>query len=325
MKSQNLWDACTEGNHALVELIFGRFQDANVNWVGPENGDTPLHRACRLGHLQVVEILLRHSQVNVNARNDKLATPLLVACQEGHVEVVKLLFAYPRVDVNLPQNGGYTPFFMACQSGYKAVVSLLLGDSRIDVEKPANGGQTPFFAACYQGLTEVVSMLLADQRIDANTPASEGVTPFSIACQLGHLEVVSLLLADLRVDVNKPDNAQRTPLWFASQGGHLPVVQLILASGREVDTKTMSISGPSDWNEKTAAEIARGQEVKPREDHELEEDFTRRQQNGPLIAALLDTFEDDPATTRQQLRIVFESRHSFCDLTCPEGRGASCL
>jgi len=127
LKSQNLWDACTEGNHALVELILGRFQDANVNWVGPENGDTPLHRACRLGHLQVVEILLRHSQVNVNAGNDKLATPLLVACQEGHVEVVKLLLADLRVDVNLPQNGGYTPFFMACQSGYKEVVSLLLG------------------------------------------------------------------------------------------------------------------------------------------------------------------------------------------------------
>ena len=35
----------------------------NLNWVGPEKGDTPLHRACRFEHLGVVEFLLQQPAV----------------------------------------------------------------------------------------------------------------------------------------------------------------------------------------------------------------------------------------------------------------------
>jgi len=158
-----------------------------VNCVGPEKGDTPLHRACRFGHVQVTQALLRQPGVGVNAGNVGMATPLYFACQEGKKEVV------------------------------------------------------------------------------------------------------SLLLADKRIDVNKPDRDQWTPLWVASQNGHLPVVQLILASGREIDTKTKSIAGPAAENNKTAAERARFQ-------------GTREKQNGPSMADLIDSYEQNPQQIRTQLR-----------------------
>ena len=102
-----------------------------------------------------------------------------------------------------------------------------------------------------------------------------------------------------------------TPLWFASHNGYLPVVQFILSTGREVDTKTKSVAGDQSWNEKTAAEIGRVQATRAEYQGELEEDYTRRKQNGPLIAALIDTFDADPVTTRQQLRELPEIRDSF--------------
>ena len=121
--------------------------------------------------------------------------------------------------------------------------------------------------------------------------------------------MVSLLLADMRIDVNKPKNGRCTPLWIASQNGHLPVVKLILASGRHVDTKTKSIAGKDEWNNKTAAEIARFQGTSANPDEgESSEDFTRRKQNGPIIATLLDSFDADPAPTRQHLRELPELR-----------------
>ena len=187
-----------------------------------------MHRACRFGHVQVTQALLRQPGVGVNAGNVGMATPLYFACQEGK--------------------------------------------------------------------KEVVSLLLADKRIDVNKPNKYEATPFYIACAVGYKEVVSLLLADTRIDVNKPENNHCTPLWFASQNGHLPVVQLILASGRDIDTKTKSIAGTARWNNqiaaennKTAAERARFQ-------------GTREKQNGPSMADLIDSYEQNPQQIRTQLR-----------------------
>jgi len=156
----------------------------------------------------------------------------------------------------------------------------------------------------------MVSQLLTCTKLDVNKPDSEGFTPYYVACENGQKEVVSLLLADPRIDINKPENDQCTPLWVASQEGHLAVVQLILTSGREVDTQTESIAGDEDWNSKTAAEVARFQETRVISEDEEEEDHARKQQNGPLIAALLDSFDLDPVTTRQKLRELPEVRDS---------------
>jgi len=216
---------------------------------------------------------------------------------------VQFLRTLPTVDVNKPQKEGCTPFYVACQQGHKEVVSLLMADLRIDVNKPADGGFTPFYIACQQGHKEVMSLLLADMRIDVNKPRDTGATPFLIACENGHKEVVSMLMADKRIDVNTPENDQCTPLWIASQNGDLPIVQLILASGREVNTKTKSIAGAAPWSNKTAAEVARYQGTRAKPDNgESEEEYTRGKQNGPLIATLIDSYEQNPQQVRTQLR-----------------------
>ena len=95
----------------------------------------------------------------------------------------------------------------------------------------------------------------------------------------------------------------------AAEKGGAQIVKLILASGREVNTKTKTIDGTGLWNSKTAAEIARFQGTSANPDEgESSEDFTRRKQNGPMIATLLDSFDADPAPTRQHLRELPELR-----------------
>jgi len=233
------------------------------------------------------------------------------ACSHGCVSVVKFLLNHPLIDITKQQSQGFTAFAIACQNNYPEVVSLLLKDPRINVNKATNDGYTAFPIACLNGNPEVVSLLLADPRIDVNESDKLLYTSFHFACQNGHKEVVSLLLADLRVDVVKPNTNQCSPLWKASQNGYLPVVQLILASEREVDTKTKSIAGPAPWNNKTAAEQARSQGTRVRPVGESGEVFYRKTKNGPLIADLLDSFNADPETTRQQLREVPGIRDSF--------------
>ena len=44
-KEQELWKACSSGNLDLVKSLSNDLA-VNVNWVGPEKGDTSFHRAC---------------------------------------------------------------------------------------------------------------------------------------------------------------------------------------------------------------------------------------------------------------------------------------
>jgi len=235
----------------------------------------------------------------------------LEAAKAGDLAVMKHLVTNSRLDVNWRSPRGLTPLVVACLKGDASMVDFLLRHPKLDVNKSHGGGFPPFFLACEKDYKDVVSLLLADMRLNPSKPSDTGATPFLIASHYNHKEVVSLLLADMRIDINTPNNYQCTPLWFASQNGHLSVVQLILASGREVDTKTKSITGEDEWNNKTAAEVARVQGSRDICVDESVDEFTRRKQNGPLIAALIDSFDLDPVHTRQQLREHPELRDSF--------------
>ena len=56
-KQERLWQACTDGDLEIVkELVDDSAVD--INWVGEDRLDTPLHRACRFGWLEIVKVLL---------------------------------------------------------------------------------------------------------------------------------------------------------------------------------------------------------------------------------------------------------------------------
>ena len=86
------------------------------------------------------------------------------------------------------------------------------------------------------------------------------------------------------------------------------IVQLIIASGRDVDTQIKITDNADPLNGMTPAEIGRFQGTRDTEDGEFDEDYIRKKENGPAIADLIDSFDADPVTTRQQLRKPHNSR-----------------
>ena len=104
-KEEQLWNAASAGDLDLVTHLSAA-SSLDVNWIGPERGDASLHRDCRFGHLQIVQVLLKHPQIDVNLANAGGGTAVNLAGQEGHVEVVKLLTADIRIEVNWQANGG---------------------------------------------------------------------------------------------------------------------------------------------------------------------------------------------------------------------------
>jgi ankyrin repeat protein len=61
---------------------------------------TPLMLACGRGHVEIVELILSHSNVDINTQNKNGATALILASQNGHDAVVKLLLSHSDVAIN---------------------------------------------------------------------------------------------------------------------------------------------------------------------------------------------------------------------------------
>lgn len=93
-------------------------------------GGTALIPAAERGHVEVVQELLTHTDVDVNHVNNLGWTALLEAIilSDGgprHVEIVQLLVA-AGADVNLADRDGVTPLAHARQKGYQAIADILL-------------------------------------------------------------------------------------------------------------------------------------------------------------------------------------------------------
>ena len=78
-----------------------------------------------------------------------------------------------------------------------------------------------------------------------------------------------------------------------------------------MNTTTKSLDGTSSGSNKTAADMARFQGTRAQYPWESDENYARGKQNGPLIATLLESFDADPVTVREQLRELPELRDPF--------------
>ncbi|MBL7189342.1 MAG: ankyrin repeat domain-containing protein [Phycisphaerae bacterium] len=85
---------------------------------------TALHRAARVGHTKVTQLLLDEG-AKVNAIDWGCCTPLHYAIEGGYNEIVALLLEHG-ADVNLKNNTGQTPLDIALSKGNKEIIKLLL-------------------------------------------------------------------------------------------------------------------------------------------------------------------------------------------------------
>ena len=107
-------DAATSGMPDVARLLLERGLVTDVNATLDWLRRTALHLAATWGHVDVVEVLLAHRDVDVNVRAlDAGKTPLHIAAQNGHVDVVRALLAHRGVNVNAWSVGKVTPLCLA--------------------------------------------------------------------------------------------------------------------------------------------------------------------------------------------------------------------
>ena len=143
-------------------------------------------------------------------------TLLMTASRLGHLELVKLLIAR-RASVTRQSPHGDTALNFAALKGHVAVAELLIthgGDL-----KPR--GWTPLHYAAFEGRAEIVKLLLS-KGAEKDALAPNGYSALMLAARGGHLEAArALLYEDADVSIKGPDGQTALTIARAKKGREL--------------------------------------------------------------------------------------------------------
>ncbi len=211
----------------IAEQLFPYCSLTAKNNVGSK---TPLHIACKSGHLALIQILLnklRSLNIEELLVDSDLNTILHVAVDS--LEVVRAV-----LDVVQPvhkNKQGETPIHMACRNGDLDIVRLLVTKAAELVL--TDNGDSYLHSACFGISLEVVKFLAEESGLDFDKlmcPNSVGDTPLHYACIIGDFDLVSYMMvraSEYAQSLNKND---LTPFCYLLLLSHCDTVQRILSN-----------------------------------------------------------------------------------------------
>lgn len=249
--------------HFLFLLLFPLLAFSSACEIRDENGQTLLHRAIISKDLELIQEVVNHPKVPVNAEDCVGKTPLALAAEMNLVDVVKVLLKHPRIRVNSIGSEAAIPIVLAAETGNTDLLRIFLEDSRFDVN--AKGDHWYSKSALEHAVNcdnkEAVELLLAHEDIETNDALKFAIknrnvemfqlllehpkTDFKkellhLAAKAGSLEIVKLILKmSNQVDINALDEDQKSPLHHAAENGHEEVVRFLLSlKGAEINLES---------------------------------------------------------------------------------------
>jgi len=118
---------------------------------------------------------------------------LIWAAEKGYKEIVNLLLKQPDININIKDCQGFTALMCAAEQGHREVIELLLNHPDIDVNVQNNKGSTALMQAAYNGHKEVVKQLLSYPNININIKTRNGGTALDAATCMGHIDIANML------------------------------------------------------------------------------------------------------------------------------------
>ncbi|KAF7546323.1 hypothetical protein G7046_g9333 [Stylonectria norvegica] len=211
-KTHTTQDSTTAGTTAAHQVS----RELLTRWLNETTvkDQTVLFHAAAWGNAHAVDLILHHSDIDINVQNSGGWTALCHAAEVRAEQVVSLLLADARIDVNLPTHDGRTP--LSCGLRWPSVTELFIRSARIDVHLADHKGRTPLSYAVELSTPRLVELLIRrNPNIDFNLADNNGRTPLSHVAELSNVPMVQLLIRSSHIDVNLADNNGHTPLSYA--------------------------------------------------------------------------------------------------------------
>ena len=231
----------------MVDILLGANADPNVQ-ISKGKMWTPLHRACYMGWLEIVNSLLK-AKANPNVKDENGFTPLMLMLQdclpdtEGHTlhvvpneyEIVDALLK-AGADPNIVGIDIYNPIYVAAVRGEADIAARLLEGKADPNVLCSHEMITPLHYVCVSGCLGIVKILLK-AKANPNIQDVHGATPLVLMLSdnkegfedpPNQYEIVDALLqaqADPNI-ANKVENY--TPLVLAVSKGKTDIVARLL-------------------------------------------------------------------------------------------------
>ena len=151
--------ACTLGHMEMIDVLLKHGADVDLM---SKNGITPLMAAAAFGHANVVDKLLSSGALAEAAHPFAKTTALHFASEMGNVDVIKALCQHEPTLGDVRNKIGGTPLHTAADTNQTASVRALLGYCKSNVEILMNGDTTPLYLASQRGFSEVIETLVVD-------------------------------------------------------------------------------------------------------------------------------------------------------------------
>ena len=215
----------------LVELISTTFSGIDVK---DDEGNNPLHLACKWYSGTAVIAPLAKNNSYQNAPNNHDQLPLHIACNCEHInyETIRLVSSQPGLDIIKQDGDGNTPLHTLFETIPKFSVprilkccKYLIMEKNCDVNIKNNKDelslhillkQMPLMGYhSYEGNERETMIKLCSKCIHVNTQDIDGNTPLHIACNDKDLKTVMFLTSNFSCDTNLLNNDKCLPLHHA--------------------------------------------------------------------------------------------------------------
>ncbi|TGJ80467.1 hypothetical protein E0Z10_g8295 [Xylaria hypoxylon] len=222
--------AAERGDRDLVdELLLADIENGPNSLIhssGPDNRQTPLHRAAWGGSLETVKLLLARGSIASTA-DGKGVTALHIAADMGFGDIVEHLCKQESLSVDVPGPNGLTPLHCAALGGQYDGARMLITQNATVNAKDSKIGWTPLHYAAETGQDSVIELLLDSKAKTDETDDKVGWSPLHLAAIGGHIAAVERLIS-AGADANKEDINGFTPLIFAAINRYTGVVKTLL-------------------------------------------------------------------------------------------------
>ncbi|MHB1947858.1 MAG: ankyrin repeat domain-containing protein [Gammaproteobacteria bacterium] len=198
-------------------------------------GNTALHYAVTYQHIDVVKILLKIKQINVNTKNTEELTALNYAVLNQDVVIASFLLAH-KADPNSiakenSEEEAYSILHSAVETGCLDMVNLLL-NTGAKTDRAYGKCYSPLNTALLAKHIFIAETILARNINEKISPwkmavkDSDGNTLLHAAARNGHLNVVKMLLSQ-KADTTIKNKGGFTAIDEATKNGHLTVAALL--------------------------------------------------------------------------------------------------
>jgi len=160
--------------------------DINVK---ADNGESPLHAACKSGQVATVQHLCEHGAI-LDWQDNNGNSALHVAVSNGHLDVTRVLVE-KGANLCVADASGSTALHIAAKGGYLNIVKYL-ADSFAPIDRRNAKNETALMVAAAEGHEKIVRVLI-EQGAGIGVRDIEEKTALDIATDKGYTDITQLL------------------------------------------------------------------------------------------------------------------------------------